>query len=182
LEDNTKETNELIEPKKQNKFLGFILRHKIIFGLLIVILVLIAYHMITINSLENEFAEKTNTLKKEFVLQIDSMRVANLQQTIMVLSWAVRSELNRGNLEEVNQFFLNFVKEKDIRMISLINPQNSKIILSTDKKNEGQMVTDKQILDVTDLTVMADSSQLQVVVPIMGLNAVSGVLVVNVVK
>lgn len=182
MEDDTKGTNEVMEPKKQNKLLGFILRHKMIFGMLIVIIVLIAYHMITINSLENEFAEKTNTLKKEFILQIDSMRVANLQQTIMVFSWAVRSELNRGNLEEVNQFFLNFVREKDIRMISLINPENSKIILSTDKKNERQIVTDKQILGVTDLTVMADSTQLQFVVPIMGLNAVSGVLVVDVIK
>ncbi len=67
-------------------------------------------------------------------------------------------------------------------MINLINPENGKIILSTDKKNEGQIISDKQILNVTNLTVMADSSQLQVVVPIMGLNIKNGVLIVEVIK
>lgn len=182
MENKTLETSPEMEPKKRSKIASLFLNHKIIFLLLIVILVLIVYHMITISSLENEYSEKTQTLKKEYVLQIDSMRVANLQQTITVFSWAVRSELSRGNLEGVNQFFLNFVKEKDVRMISLINPQNSKIILSTDKKNEGETVTEKQILDVDYLTVIADSAQLQAIVPIMGLNSRIGVLVVDIAK
>ena len=174
--DITKET------KKQNKLLAFILRHKMVFALLLIIAVLLVYHMIRINSIESDFTAKTVTLKKEYTLKIDSMKIANLQQTIKVFSWAVRSELNRSNLEEVNQFFLTFVKEKDIRMIDLINPENGEIILSTDKKNEGQIISDKQIMDVTDLTVLADSMQLKVVVPIMGLNIKNGVLVVEVIK
>lgn len=174
------ENNLVTEPKKKNKLMGFIFRHKMIFLLLIIILVLIAYHMIIINGLKYEYSQKTEALKKEYVLQIDSMRVANLQQTITVFSWAIRSELSRGNLEEVNQFFLNFVKEKDVQMISLINPENSEMILSTDKKNEGQIVTDKQILDVNNLTIMSDSSQVQAVIPIMGLNSKIGILVVNI--
>lgn len=182
MEDNLEETNSVTEPKKKNKLMGFILRHIIIFLLLIVILVFVVYHMITINNLESEYTEKTQTLKKEYVLQIDSIRVANLQQTITVFSWAVRSELSRGNLEEVNQFFLNFVKEKDVRMISLINPENSQVMLSTDKKNEEQTITEKQILNVDNLTVIADSTQLQAVVPIMGLNSRIGILVVDIDK
>jgi hypothetical protein len=138
--------------------------------------------MIRINSLESEYSVRTGTLKKEYALQIDSMKIANLQQTIKVFSWAVRSELNRSNFEEVNQFFLTFVREKDIRMINLINPENGEIILSTDKKNEGQIISDNQIMGVTDLTVLADSEQLKVVVPIMGLNIKNGVLVVEVIK
>ncbi|MEO8232176.1 MAG: hypothetical protein ABI638_07825, partial [Ignavibacteriota bacterium] len=147
MENKLEGNNFVKEPKQKNKLMRFILNHKMVFLLLIIILVLIAYHMIIEKGLKYEYSQKAEALKKEYVLQIDSMRVANLQQTITVFSWAIRSELSRGNLEEVNQFFLNFVKEKDVQMISLINPENSEIILSTDKNNEGQIVTDKQILD-----------------------------------
>lgn len=181
-QDNESSIDDSIESKKPSKLLGFILNHKIIFILLLIICALLIYHVIKINVIENEHARTTEILKKEYSLHIDSMRIANLQQTIRVFSWAVRSEMNRDNLEEVNQFFLTFVKEKDIRMITLINPENSKIILSTDKKNEGQEINDRQILDAMDLKVLADSSQLQLVVPIMGLNIKKGVLVVEVIR
>ena len=177
-----KEINQTLETKKPSKLLGFILKHKMVFTLLLIIVVLILYHIIKINNLESEYTEKTDTLKKEYALKIDSMKIANLQQTIKVFSWAVRSEMNRSNLEEVNQFFMNFVREKDIRIINLINPENGKIILSTDKKNEGQIISDKQIMDVADLTVLEDSEKLMVVVPIMGLNKKNGVLVVEVIR
>ena len=110
------EIDKTIETKKPNKFLAFVLIHKMVFTLLLIIAVLLVYHMIRINSIESEFAAKTVTLKKEYTLKIDSMKIANLQQTIKVFSWAVRSELNRSNFEEVNQFFLTFVREKDIRI------------------------------------------------------------------
>ena len=182
MKNKLEENNLVTEPKKKNKLMKFILNHKMYFLLLIIILVLIVYHMIIVNSLKNEYSQKTEALKEEYTLQIDSMRIANLQQTITVFSWAIRSELSRGNLEEVNQFFLNFVKEKDVQMISLIDPDNSKIILSTDKKNEGQIATDKQILDVNNLTIISDSSQIQAVIPIMGLNSKIGILVVTIVR
>ena len=138
--------------------------------------------MIRINILENEYTTKTDTLKKEYTLEIDSIRIVNLKQTIKVFSWAIRSEMNRNNLEQVNQFFLTFIREKNVRMINLINPENAKIILSTNKKNDGQEVTDKQILDVSELKVLEDSVKIQVIVPIMGLNKKMGVLVVEVIK
>lgn len=171
-------TNE----QKPNIILKFISRHKVVFGLLLIIIITLVYFMIKIKSLENEFAEKTDTMKKDFALQIDSMKIANLQQTIKVFSWAVRSEMNRNNLEQVEQFFSNFVKEYDILKIDLINPENAKIILSTDKKNEGQVVTDTQILEVEQLKVFGDSRRIQVVVPIMGLDKKNGILVVEVIK
>lgn len=174
--------NDKSDTKKPSRILGYILKHKMIFTLILIIMIILGYHMIIVNSLESEFAAKSVSLKKEYTLKIDSIKIANLQQTIKVFSWAVRSELNRENFEEVNQFFLNFVKEKGIRMINLVNPENGTIILSTDKKNEGETMTDKQLLDVTDLKVFADSTQLKVAVPIMGLNTKNGVLIVEVIK
>lgn len=171
-------TNE----QKPNIILEFISGHKVVFGLLLIIVIILIYFMIKINSLENEFTEKTDNMKKDFELQIDSMKIANLQQTIKVFSWAVRSEMNRNNLEQVEQFFSNFVKENDIRMIDLINPENAKIILSTDKKNEGRVVTDAQILEVDQLKLLGDSRRIQVVVPVMGLDKKIGILVVEVIK
>ncbi|MCJ7688454.1 MAG: hypothetical protein MUO60_03935 [Clostridiaceae bacterium] len=182
MEENTKEKIESVDNKKPNKLLIFILKHKTVLGLLFVILALLVYHMIKINSLENVFIEQTETLKIEHAQQLDSLKIVNLKQTINVFSWAVRSEMSRNNLEQVNQFFLAFVKENDIRMISLINTENAQIILSTDKKNEGQEITDKQVLDVNELKLLEDSETLQVVVPIMGLNKKIGILNVEIVK
>ncbi len=182
MEENTKEKIESVDNKKPNKLLIFILKHKTVLGLLLVILALLVYHMIKINNLENVFIEQTETLKIEHAQQLDSLKIVNLKQTINVFSWAVRSEMSRNNLEQVNQFFLSFIKENDIRVISLINPENAQILLSTDKKNEGQEITDKQILNVNELKLLEGSETLQVVVPIMGLNKKIGVLVVEVIK
>ena len=182
MEENTKEKIESVDTKKPNKLLMFILKHKAVLGLLFVILALLVYHIIKINSLENVFIEQTETLKTEHAQQLDSLKIVNLKQTINVFSWAVRSEMSRNNLEQVNQFFLAFIKENDIRVISLVNPENAQVLLSTDKKNEGQEITDKQVLDVNELKLLEDSETLQVVVPIMGLNKKIGILNVEIVK
>lgn len=180
MEDSTQKTNEVVETKKQNMFLSFILKHKFVFALLFVIIVMIIYHLILINSMVNKYDEKIKTLEREHVLQIDSIRIANLQQTIKVFSWAVRSEMNRNNLEEINNFFLTLIKEKGIRIINLVDPESARIILSTDKKNQGEQISDSQILNISSLKLLQREDKLFIVTPIMGLDRKSGILIVEI--
>jgi hypothetical protein len=168
------------EIKKPNKFLELIKTHKIVAVLLVIIVVLLAYFLIKIQLMENDFDEKSAFLEKEYTVKIDSLRLRSMEQTINVFSWAVRSELNRENLEEVNNFFLTFVKEYGIITISLVNPDNNKIILSTDKKNEGELFTEFNISDINEMKLIEINNSKTVATPIMGLNKKTGVLVVRI--
>lgn len=133
-----------------------------------------------INTLEGEHNSALETTKKEYTLRLDNTKLANMQQTVKVFSWAVRSEMRRNNLEEGNNFFSAFIREKGIKVISLIDPVSRKIILSTDKKNEGREITDEQILNMPELRVLEDANIKSVITPIMGLNKKIGILRVDV--
>ena len=176
---NEHPTNRQI--KETNSLKYFIKSNKAIVVLILIIIALLIYFTIRINVMENEFVEKTETIKKEHLILIDSVNIAGLQQTIKVFSWAVRSEMNRNNLEEVNNFFLTFVKEKGIRMINLINSENSRIILSTDKKNEGQEITDPQIINVSDLKMYEKDGKKYLITPITRLNKSIGIMMVEII-
>lgn len=177
MENDVKKTEEIVETKKESKMFSFILRHKFAIGLLVVIIILITYHLISIGRLENSYFEKINSMQTEHKLEIDSIQIERLQQITKVFSWAVRSEMNRNNLEEVNNFFLTFVKEKGIKKINLVDPESSIIKLSTDKKIQGEQLIDSQILNISSLTVIEKDNQLLMVTPIMGLDRKIGILI-----
>lgn len=174
------ETSETQEKKKTNKLLEIIFNNKIITTLFVIIFVLLAYIFIKTGSMQTSFEREIGLLRQSHITQIDSIKIVSSEQAVKVFSWAIRSEMNRGNLEEVNNLFLAFVQEDRIRMINLINPADSKIILSTDKKNEGLEVTNQNFLNVTEQMIVEDGEQTFVVSPIMGINRVTGILVVEI--
>lgn len=180
--EETNNTPEVKEEKKSNKFAALILRHKFVSLLLVVIAALVIYHLITINSIESKYEEAKTNIIKEYTTKIDSIKISNVQQVVNVFSWAVRSELMRNNLEQVDQFFLTFVKDNNVRRVDLINPETSTIILSTDKKNEGIVTENRNILLVEDIKVIQDSVNISVVAPVMGLNKKIGILNVEIIK
>lgn len=169
--------------KKQfnsSRFLEVILNNKIIFLLVLVLIVLLVYFLIKTNSMQSKFDNTVESIRTEYTNQIDSLKTTSSIQTVKVFSWAVRSEMNRNNLEEVNNLFLAFVRENRVQMINLINPENATIILSTDKKNEGQQVKNEDLLNITEQKIIVDEGRKLLVSPIMGINRMMGILVVEV--
>lgn len=132
------EEKEIKESQKPNKFIELILKNKTVSALVLVIIVLLAYFLIKTSSMKSDFEQTYDLLQQSHITQMDSLKITSSEQTVKVFSWAVRSEMNRNNLEEVNNLFLAFVQENRVRMIHLINPANSRIILSTDKKMKGR--------------------------------------------
>lgn len=174
------EEKEIKESKNPNKFVEIILKNKTISALVLVIIVLLAYFLIKTSSMQSNFERTYEMLQQSHITQVDSLKITSSEQTVKVFSWAVRSEMNRNNLEEVNNLFLAFVRENRVRMIHLINSANSKIILSTDKKNEGQEVTNAGFLNVTEQVIIEDEGKTFIVSPIMGINRITGILVVEI--
>lgn len=130
--------------------------------------------------MKSDFKQTYESFQQFHITQIDSLKITNSAQTVKIFSWAVRSEMNRNNLEEVNNLFMAFVQEDGVRMIHLINPENSKIILSTDKKYEGQEVTNAGYLNVTEQVIIKEEEKTFIVSPIMGINRMTGILYVEI--
>jgi hypothetical protein len=70
--------------------------------------------------------------------------------------WTIREELLRQNLEQVNLFTNDMVKEKNLESIHLIEPSGN-FLVSTNKKLEGQSAS-----GMFDATLLATDSILVV--------------------
>ncbi len=96
--------------------------------------------------------------------------------------WAVRSELMQGNINQVNLYANEMVKEKNFQSIVVANNKGI-IISSTNKKNEGKEFTsigkpESLSADTTAVEKINDSP-LIMSSPIMGFNNKLGTLIIN---
>ena len=99
-----------------------------------------------------------------------------------VLSWAVRGELIRHNLDQIDQYMNEIVRMKDTERVVLIG-EEGQLLLSTDKRLEetkGTEIFPKEILNLQKITVKSDvDGRKLLVVPVMGLNKKIATLVVS---
>jgi len=179
MEEKTKNTEE---KTGKNAFLTFLWKNKISVFLLVVIGGLLLYYNLKISGIESTHRDELNSTVQNYTQQIDSIQISSLTQTVKVFSWAIRSELIRNNMEQVNQFFLAFIKEKGVEQIDLINPDSFIIVLSTDMKQEGTTISDSRILQAASTITEEDSVGLRIVSPIMGLEKKIGIVSVKIRK
>ena len=85
----------------------------------------------------------------------------------------------RGNKDQVRQYFNEYVKNKGVLSVQLINPENGMVEISTNAKNEGSK--NRNYNKITGQVVeVVDSSFLRIATPITSLNKVMNVLLVEV--
>ena len=123
--------------------------------------------------------------KENLTVQADSLIIKQNKRMLMLtakpLVWAIRSEMLRNNLDEINVFTTDLVKEKNIQDISLLNT-DGKIINSTNKKLEGTIASAdyKSYLTVDSVTVLNTSDSVaRVIAPVMGYQSKLGVIILN---
>ena len=99
-----------------------------------------------------------------------------------VLSWAVRGELIRNNLDQVSQYLNELVKMKDTERVVLIS-DDGKLLVSTDKRleeAEGKDLYPAEVLQKRKITMLSDvNGKKLLVVPVMGLNSRLATVVVS---
>lgn len=131
--------------------------------------------------LQKERAEMTQNLETERSIifrkareYADSQYNKEEERFGQVLSWAVRGELIRNNLDQVNQYLNELVKLKNTERVVLISDEG-KLLVSTDKKleeAEGIDLYPADVLQQRKITIMSDvNGKKLLVVPVMGLNA-----------
>lgn len=124
--------------------------------------------------------------RKNLTAQADSAIVnqnkAMLEFNAKPLVWAIRGEMLRNNLDEINVFNTDLVKEENVLEISLLNA-DGKIINSTDKKVEGsfaKVAGYEQYLKADSVKVFdLNDSTSRLVAPIMGYQSKLGVVVLD---
>ena len=164
-------------PKKENKFMKFIWKHKYYAGLILVIFIISFWSFIKISLLKNDFNKQKQQITSTYELRLDSLNSERLLLTAKTFSWAIRSELLRDNQEQIDQFFNEFIKNPDIIKLQLINPETFVIEISTDKKDEGE--TNMSYKFITEQVIKKDSTDFLIITPITGLNKKIGVFVMQ---
>ncbi len=128
------------------------------------------------NTMENRFTNE----KKQLVNLYDSMAITDMELTARVFSWAIRSAMINENLEQVNEYFVNFIKEPGISKVQLIDAPSARVLISTDKKDEGKAVTESSILEAETTHHINSKGPNEIIVsPVMGLNSKIGILVIE---
>ncbi len=97
------------------------------------------------------------------------------------LAWAIRAELLRGNLGQVDDYLREFVRERGVNSVLLVAP-DGKILLATNRKLETQAaaaLVAKPLLEATDATLEEASGLLRLAVPVMGFDRRLALLVIE---
>jgi hypothetical protein len=98
------------------------------------------------------------------------------------VDWSIRSEMMRGNMEQVNLLMTELVKDSHFQYIHLLEA-NGNVLLSTNKKMEGQPIEIREVKSVltADSTVLINEndSVITVVSPVMGYDGRLGTLVMG---
>lgn len=98
---------------------------------------------------------------------------ASLREFGMALAWAVRGEMIRNNLDQVDQFFTEIVKLPGTER-ALLAGADGKVKVSTDRRHlgvEASTLVSPEALVLPQVTVRSEAdSTVLLVVPVMGLN------------
>lgn len=98
------------------------------------------------------------------------------------LAWAVRGELIRNNLDQVDQFFNELVRMGRVDRVVLAG-QDGKILLSSDRRYQGgdfSALYPAELLGTPQVTVLAGAEgKKRVVAPVLGISTRLGTLVMD---
>lgn len=106
----------------------------------------------------------------------------NIETITRVLSWAVRSEIMRNNLEQANTYITDIVKAADCNEITLIK-EDGIVIISTNKKYEGNIYpgpVTSELNSINNVISKSDeNNNIMALCPVMGLDNRIGTIVVT---
>lgn len=156
----------------------------------LVLVVILAISFITLwimdsskyNKLEKASLEEQQLLKKTSIEEqnlliaksdqiIKNRDELSLKLLMKPLVWAIRAEMLRDNMEQVNQYAYNMVKEKNFELVMIVST-TGEIISATDKKLEGTQFSvnyDNAFLNKNEIMTKSTGSNIIVIsAPVMG--------------
>lgn len=161
--------------------------------LLALLLAVSAWQRMAVNRAEARLEEERAALTRKFeadrAVLVDAVRRRaraaadeDRRRFAMTLAWAVRGELIRNNLDQVDQYFAELVRLPGHELVLLATP-DGKVRVSTDRKHLGAEVAGLAPAAALGgggigLFAQPDGSRL-LAIPIMGLNARMGTVLLR---
>ena len=135
-----------------------------------------------ISNLKKAHETEINSIRSDASQTINDNNKKNIETLTRVFSWAVRSEMLRNNLEQVNTYMTDLVKSADLSDISAIKTDGI-VVLSTNKKFEGNAYPGpvaSQLSSINEVVSRSDESgNIMCICPIMGLDSRLGTIVIT---
>lgn len=121
-------------------------------------------------------------VEKEAYTRVEQNNHDMLRLFTRPMVWSIRSEMLRGNKEQVDMLISDIVREDNFRNIFVVNAEGE-ILSSTNKRQEGQQATDyiepeMLAMDATTI-VTGDDNVLTLYSPILGFDRRIGTLVIE---
>jgi hypothetical protein len=151
-----------------------------------IIVIIFAWKVIAVSKVESNMAKRLESERALITQQAreyaDKQYTREEERFGQVLSWAVRGELIRNNIDQIDQYLSEIVKMKDTERVVLID-EDGQLLVSTDKRLEESKATElfpKEILNLQKITVKSDVEGKKIlVVPVMGLNKKIATVVIS---
>ncbi len=157
----------------------FLLRHSLTLLFALIAGGIFLWGWLSMRSMQADFDQRQTELIDSFHREVDTLHLEGMERTAKVLSWAIRSEVSRNNQEQVNQFFLQFIRDARVSKAQYVDAETGEILISTDKKDEGTSLLNSLLLRAEKQTAQQDSLHWRIATPVMGLNQKWGVLIVE---
>jgi hypothetical protein len=171
------ETTTGNSPAQKGK--SFIRKYWLVLLLAIIVIVIFVWYQIKMNTLSDKYESQKSDIISQCEKEADSLAVQNLELNAKVFALAVRSELLRGNLENIGQLIDLYVREANARLVQLVNVADNIVTVSSDSKFTGNTFRFPNNTLPTDVLVKEDSLGMMVLVPVMAIDKVEAVLVIN---
>ncbi|MEX2483377.1 MAG: hypothetical protein WED10_02405 [Brumimicrobium sp.] len=147
--------------------------------LLLGIIISVVWGIIKENRLTKDHNSKIERLAEDHTKAMDSIVVEKAKMITSTFALAVRSELIDENIDQVNQYCLQMIKNKQISKIMLVDHKNGKVIMSTNRKDESTTFTNDKLLNVDDVSAEIKGSSIITATPVMGLNTQTALLIIE---
>ena len=162
-------TKENSKANEKFSFWHMVIKHSTVSVLLLSVLALTAVNIWK----ESQNESQNSVIMKSATLQLQKNQQDLLKIIAKPLVWEIRSEMLRGNMEQVDLLISDLVKEKNFRYIHLIAP-NGNVILSTNKGLENKQIGDEIIahllvVNSPSIVELADKT-IVVAAPVMGID------------
>lgn len=175
--NESEETEQTDKSSFGEKFWKLIRKHPLVVILLLVILFLAIWFFFKTNSQKKAFHAEKSAIISNYENQIDSLKLSRIELATKTFSWAVRSDMMRNNIENINELFNQFIRTSDAKLLQLIDTKTNTVVLSTDKKFQGQRFTLPSFISLEIESTVSDSVSTKVYTPIMGINEMLGLLI-----
>jgi hypothetical protein len=158
---------------------GFLIPAIVAATLLILLLVVYFYKDAQVREVRQQAAQE-----RESMIERTNERIAEnhrhfLDVLTMPFSWAIRTALMAGNVDQVDQYLFQFVQRRNFEVV-LVADANGNIISSTNQRYIGNQFGEhfNAIFLAVESTTVDDSepNRIRVASPVMGLNTRLGTL------